>query len=60
MSDELIAKRVHEVAKNKLDGVPFDKGLPILRNTLWDIAEEIGTTGDKILKIYLEWLSKNN
>lgn len=59
MNKELIAKRVHEVAKGKLENVPFDEGLPELRKILWDIADEYGVEGADIFKIYMDWLSEH-
>jgi len=35
--------------------LPFDKGLPILQDKLWKIAEEHNTTGADIFMQYMNW-----
>ena len=43
--------------------LPFDKGLPILQNLLWEIADRHNTTGPEVLRLYFEMKSaelKNN
>ena len=43
--------------------VPFDKGLPVLQNLLWEIADRHNTTGPEVLRLYFEMKSaelKNN
>lgn len=55
MDKTAIAIRVEEYSKKNLQNVPFDKGLPILRKILWEIADEEGVDGAEILKIYMEW-----
>lgn len=37
--------------------IPFDKGLPILQNLLWEIADRHNTTGAEVLGMYLEMKS---
>lgn len=43
--------------------MPFDKGLPVLQNLLWEIADRHNTTGPEVLRLYFEMKSaelKNN
>lgn len=43
--------------------LPFDKGLPVLQNLLWEIADRHNTTGPEVLRLYFEMKSaelKNN
>jgi len=37
--------------------LPFDKGLPILQEKLWKIAEEHNTTGPDVFMQYMNWKS---
>ena len=60
MNREAIAIRIDKYAKEHLEGVPFDKGLPVSRKILWEIADEEGTDGATIFGIYMDWKSKNN
>ena len=39
--------------------MPFDKGLPILREMVWKLADKYGTDGPEVLKQYFDWKSKN-
>ena len=39
--------------------MPFDKGLPILREIVWKLADKYGTDGPEVLKQYFDWKSKN-
>ena len=34
--------------------MPFDKGLPVLQNLLWEIADRHNTTGPEVLRLYFE------
>ena len=34
--------------------MPFDKGLPVLQNLLWEIADRHNTTGQGVLRLYFE------
>ena len=38
--------------------MPFDKGLPVLQNLLWEIADRHNTTGQEVLRLYFEMKSK--
>lgn len=60
MDKENIAKKIDGYVRQNLEDVPFDKALPLLRKVLWDIAEQEGTTGDEIFKIYTDWKSSNH
>ena len=44
--------------KFKKMNMPFDKGLPILQDLVWEIADRYNTTGPEVLKAYFEWKSK--
>ncbi|MBB3132103.1 hypothetical protein FHS19_006830 [Paenibacillus rhizosphaerae] len=44
--------------EEKYKDVPFDKALPHLQKGWWEIAEKHGTTGDQVLKQYLDWRSQ--
>lgn len=37
--------------------IPFDKGLPVLQNLLWEIADRHNTTGPEVLRLYFEMKS---
>ena len=37
--------------------MPFDKGLPLLQNLLWEIADRYNTTGQEILRMYFDMKS---
>ncbi len=43
--------------KDTLRGIPFDKGLPLLRKKLWEIAIRNKTTGDVVFSEYMDYLS---
>ena len=45
-----------EVSKyiDEIKGIPFDKGLPGFRKSLWDIGDKHGLRGDEVLKIYFD------
>lgn len=54
---KLLDKKLVEV------DMPFDKGLPVLQNLLWEIADRHNTTGPEVLRLYFEMKSaelKNN
>ena len=38
--------------------LPFNKGLPILQQRLWEIADRHNTTGPEVFKMYMDWKSK--
>lgn len=38
--------------------LPFDKGLPFLRERLWAIADEHNLEGADIFMQYMDWKSK--
>ena len=59
MKNEQIALLVDEYVENNLQGVPFDDALPEFQEMLWNIAEQENKTGPDILKIYMDWKSKN-
>lgn len=44
--------------KFKQLNMPFDKGLPILRELLWEVADRYNTTGPEVLKLYFDWKSE--
>lgn len=50
-------RELEDLRKNTLKGIAFDKGLPLLREKLWEIAIKNNTTGDVILGEYMEYLS---
>lgn len=37
--------------------MPFDKGLPILQDLLWEVADRYNTTGPEVLRAYFDWKS---
>lgn len=37
--------------------LPFDKGLPILRQKVWALADRYGMTGPEVLQKYFDWKS---
>ena len=37
--------------------MPFDKGLPLLQNLLWEIADRHNTTGPEVLRMYFDMKS---
>jgi hypothetical protein len=41
---------------NAID-MPFDKGLPLLQNLLWEIADRHNTTGQEVLRMYFDMKS---
>ncbi len=41
---------------NAID-MPFDKGLPLLQNLLWEIADRHNTTAPEVLRIYFDMKS---
>ena len=53
LNDEL--KILDEKISNM--NIPFDKGLPILQELLWDIADRYNTTGQEVLRMYFEMKS---
>lgn len=57
MTHDEIIQKIHSVASVQLKDVPFDKGLPILRKVLWEVADEIGVDGAEVFRIYMDWLS---
>lgn len=44
--------------KFKKLNVPFDKGLPILQDLVWEVADRYNTTGPEVLKLYFDWKSE--
>lgn len=38
--------------------MPFNKGLPILQELLWEVADRYNTTGPEVLKLYFDWKSE--
>lgn len=56
---DTIAQKIHSVVSGELRNVPFDKGLPRLREILWDIADQVNVSGADIFKIYMDWLSEH-
>ncbi|WP_294185266.1 hypothetical protein [uncultured Clostridium sp.] len=57
----VILNEIKEMDKElaaQLANVPFDKGLPVLQDKLWKIANRHGTTGAEVLKMYMDY--KNN
>ena len=44
--------------KFKQLNMPFDKGLPILQELVWEVADRYNTTGPEVLKLYFDWKSK--
>ena len=47
----LLDKKIVEI------NLPIDKGLPILQNLLWEIADRHNTTGPEVLRLYFEMKS---
>ena len=41
----------------KVIDMPFDKGLPLLKNLLWEIADRYNTTGQEVLRMYFDMKS---
>ena len=41
---------------NAID-MPFDKGLPLLQNLLWEIADRHNTIGPEVLRMYFDMKS---
>lgn len=50
-------KELDDFKKNALRGISFDKGLPILRKKLWEIAIKNNTTGDVVFGEYMDYIS---
>ncbi|MDL1163025.1 hypothetical protein P0100_18480 [Yersinia pestis] len=44
--------------EEKYGRIPFDEALPRLQKGWWEIAEKHGTTGDQVLKQYMDWRSQ--
>ena len=59
----LIENAIEELAQEvekELKDVPFDKGLPLLRKKLDNLADRFNTTSVEIGKMYMEYMSKHN
>lgn len=56
---EYIALRVYTMAKDRLRDLPFEQGLPELKQFLWKVASEYGITDADVFQIYVEWASKS-
>ena len=41
----------------KVIDMPFDKGLPLLKNLLCEIADRYNTTGQEVLRMYFDMKS---
>lgn len=54
LNDEI---RILDEKFKKLD-MPFDKGLPILQDLVWEVADRYNMTGPEVLKEYFDWKSK--
>lgn len=59
----LIENAIEDLAleiEAELKDVPFDKGLPLLRAKIDNLAERFNTTSVEIGKMYMEYMSKHN
>ena len=50
-------KELDKELATQLSDMPFDKGLPILQDKLWKIADRHGTTGAEVFKMYMDYKS---
>lgn len=57
MTNDEIIKKVNKIVLS-LEGVPSEKALPILKEAIWGLGEEIGMNGAEVFKIYMDWLSE--
>ncbi len=60
VGDEIRNNIFQEVTKciEQISTQPFDKGLPVFRDCVWEIGEKYNFTGDEVVKIYFEELNQ--
>ena len=58
MTEKMIYEKVDAFVDENLKGIPFTVGLPKFREYVWKLGNEVGKSGDEIVKIYFDFKAK--